>query len=177
MVNIHIKVSNIEPENSRTRERRSSLMLIGLISDTHENMPLIAKAVACFNEAGVDLVLHAGDLISPITAKEFRNLKARMVAVFGNNDGEHMLWRERISGWGEVWDGDYETVLDGCRVLMMHAPRHLEELAASQAYGVIVYGHTHQSDRRMVGTTLIVNPGECGGWLTGTSTVALLELP
>jgi len=29
----------------------------------------------------------------------------------------------------------------------------------------------------MMGKTLVVNPGECGGWLTGNSTVGLLSLP
>jgi len=151
-------------------------MLIGLISDTHENMPLIAQAVKCLNDAGVNLVLHAGDLISPITAKEFKKLNSRMIAVFGNNDGERDMWRERIRDWGEIYD-NFETVAEGCRILMMHVPIHLEELAASQCYDVIVYGHTHRVDERRVGKTLIINPGECGGWLTGKSTLALLDLP
>ena len=47
-------------------------MKLGIISDSHENMPLIAKAVELFNHEEVDLVLHAGDFISPITAKEFK---------------------------------------------------------------------------------------------------------
>ena len=41
-------------------------MIIGVIADTHENMPFIRKAVDYFNDKAVSLVLHAGDLISPI---------------------------------------------------------------------------------------------------------------
>ncbi|MCD6495052.1 metallophosphoesterase family protein, partial [Candidatus Bipolaricaulota bacterium] len=40
-------------------------MKIGIISDTHDNMPKIAAAVRLFNEEHIDLVVHAGDFISP----------------------------------------------------------------------------------------------------------------
>jgi predicted phosphodiesterase len=42
-------------------------MLIGIISDTHDDMSIIRKAVDLFNEREVGYVLHAGDLISPFT--------------------------------------------------------------------------------------------------------------
>ena len=58
-------------------------MKIGIISDTHDNMPKIAAAARVFNEEKVDLVLHAGDIISPITANEFSALKAPFIGVFG----------------------------------------------------------------------------------------------
>ncbi|MEM2172632.1 MAG: metallophosphoesterase family protein, partial [Thermoproteota archaeon] len=38
-------------------------MLIGLISDTHDNLIMIEKSVAFFNEKKVEVVLHAGDVI------------------------------------------------------------------------------------------------------------------
>jgi len=48
-------------------------------------------------------------------------------------------------------------------------------LIASGEYDLIVYGRTHQVDIRQ-GRPLVVNPGECGGWLTGRSTVATVDL-
>lgn len=152
-------------------------MLIGLISDTHENMPLLKKAVEYFNSCGVSLVLHAGDIISPICARELKNLKAKMIGVFGNNDGEKNLWKERIKNWGEIHENFYETVIENQKLLLIHEPFLMDALAASQKYDVIVYGHTHQVDERSAGKTLIVNPGECGGWLNGKCTIATLELP
>jgi len=41
---------------------------------------------------------------------------------------------------------------------------------------VVIYGHTHQTDLSKIGKTLLINPGECGGWLTGKSTIALLDI-
>ncbi len=39
-------------------------MLIGAISDTHDNLPKIEKAVQNLNEQKVGLVLHAGDYVA-----------------------------------------------------------------------------------------------------------------
>jgi len=47
-------------------------MKIGVISDTHDNLPLIEKAVKIFNEKGVKLVLHAGDYVALFVVKVFR---------------------------------------------------------------------------------------------------------
>lgn len=49
-------------------------MKIGILSDSHDNMPKLARAVELFNEEKVELVLHAGDLVSPITANELIRL-------------------------------------------------------------------------------------------------------
>jgi len=58
----------------------------------------------------------------------------------------------------------------------MHKEKLIDALAESQKYDVIIYGHTHRTDLRKIGKTLIINPGECGGWLTGKSTISLLDL-
>lgn len=152
-------------------------MLIGILSDTHEQMLFMKKAVERFNSAGVDLVLHAGDIISPICAGVLSGLRMRMVGVFGNNDGEKDLWRQRITPWGELHGESFEAEYERKKLILMHEPRWVDALAASQCFDVIVYGHTHKVDNRVVGKTLIINPGECGALLTGKSTVALLRLP
>jgi putative phosphoesterase len=59
-------------------------MKIGLISDTHDNIENIRKAIREFNEKNVDLVLHAGDFSSPIAVESFAGVK--LVGVLGNND-------------------------------------------------------------------------------------------
>jgi putative phosphoesterase len=149
-------------------------MKLGLISDTHENMTAIAKAVELFNREGVERVLHAGDIISPITAKEFVKLKMPLVAVFGNNDGEKLFLKERFQGIGEIHERKWEGEMGGKKFLLIHAPDMLDALEQSGAYDIIVYGHTHETVVR-TGKTLVVNPGECCGWITGRCTVAILD--
>jgi putative phosphoesterase len=61
-------------------------------------------------------------------------------------------------------------------IIILHKEGLIDALAESQKYDIIIYGHTHRTDLREIGKTIIINPGECGGWLTGKSTIALLNL-
>ncbi len=151
-------------------------MKIGIISDTHDNLPQIKKAVEIFNQEKVELVLHAGDFVSPFTFLEFKNLNCPLRGVFGNNDGDKLYLREKFKGIGEIIPAPYETNIDHRNTIMLHKEKLIDALAESQKYDVILYGHTHRTDLRKIRKTLIVNPGECGGWLTGKSTIALLDL-
>ena len=97
-------------------------MKLGVIADTHKNMPMIAAAVELFNREEVGVVLHAGDFISPITANEFGKLDARLVGVFGNNDGETTGLAERYRDIGELHVEPHEMEAGGRRIVLMHRP-------------------------------------------------------
>jgi hypothetical protein len=150
-------------------------MKIGILADSHDNVPKIVEAVGLFNKKEVELVLHAGDFVSPIAANAFAKLKAPLFGVFGNNDGDRLYLTERFRGIGVLYAGVYEFEFTGRRGVLMHEPRCLDALIASGYYDLIVYGHTHVIDLRE-GKPLVVNPGECGGWLTGRATVAILDV-
>lgn len=151
-------------------------MKIGIISDTHDHLPQIKKAVEIFNREGAELVLHAGDFVSPFTSSAFKDLNCPLKGVFGNNDGDKLYLREKFKGIGEIYPAPYETNIDHKNIIMLHKEKLIDALAESQKYQVIIYGHTHRTDLRKTGKTLIINPGECGGWLSGKSTIAILNL-
>jgi len=67
---------------------------IGILSDTHDNLPLIDEAVKLLNRSGVGIVLHAGDYISPFTVPHFKPLQAKIIGVYGNNCAERKLLKE-----------------------------------------------------------------------------------
>jgi hypothetical protein len=150
-------------------------MLVGIISDTHDNMTMLKKAVDLFNERGVEHVLHAGDYIAPFTAREFRRLHCPMVGVFGNNDGEKFGLVNQFAGFAELHEGVHQLDLAGKKIALTHYPEIADTLAGGCCYDIVIYGHTHRPDIRESGT-LVINPGECGGWLEGVSTVVLLDL-
>ena len=44
------------------------------MSDTHDHMDNISKAVKIFNERNIDVLIHCGDYVSPFTFRAFDNL-------------------------------------------------------------------------------------------------------
>jgi len=152
--------------------------MIGIIADTHDNMPAIRKAVEFFNENDVELVIHAGDLISPFTAGEFKKLNSNLIAIFGNNEGEKEGLKKKFSELGTELRDLHEFEHSGKRIFVYHGTyEEVISLAAkSKLYDIVVRGHTHEAKVEKNGNCLIVNPGECCGYLSGKRTVALLNL-
>ncbi|MCX8026233.1 MAG: metallophosphoesterase [Thermodesulfovibrionales bacterium] len=149
-------------------------MVIGVISDTHDHMDNIRKALKIFKDREVRTILHAGDFISPFTWRAFKDFEGEIYGVFGNNDGDRVLLKKM---YGDRIQRQIRKIeIHGKRVALMHEPQMLEELALSGNFDLIVYGHMHEVDIRKVHNTLIINPGEACGWLYGKATLVLLEL-
>jgi len=154
-------------------------MKIGIMSDSHDNMNNVKKAVDVFNEHKVEKVLHAGDVIAPFITRPLKELNCPVVAVYGNNDGEKFYLKKNFEETGKVGtiqEPPLELEIGGKRIYLTHWPHQLEILASSGAFDVLVYGHTHNVDIRKVGGTLVINPGEVGGWLRAKATVVVLDL-
>jgi putative phosphoesterase len=62
--------------------------LIGIMSDSHDNLKAVRTAACLYREAGCSLVIHAGDFIAPFTARELALAGCLVKGVFGNCDGE-----------------------------------------------------------------------------------------
>lgn len=154
-------------------------MLIGLISDTHDNIYKIEKAVKIFNEKKVEFVLHAGDHIAPFTLNWFKPLKVEMIGVMGNLDAEKELLRRKYAenGW-KVYRDAVVLNLDG-KIVLTHGVSEVfvKALALSGEFDVVVRGHTHKVQKELIKDTLIINPGEACGYLSGRSSIALLKMP
>ena len=148
-------------------------MKIGILSDSHDDMAAIAKAVTLFNAEGVTQVIHAGDIVSPFTFEVFRGLQAPLGGVFGNNDGDRLLLRERSAG--ALRPQPHFVTLDGLRVVIVHEPPLVSSLARSGDFDCVVYGHTHAPEVHREGTALVVNPGKAAVLNKGRATVAVLE--
>ncbi|MFZ5907868.1 MAG: metallophosphoesterase [Nitrospirota bacterium] len=149
-------------------------MRIGILSDTHDNLVPTRKAIELFNRSGVEHVIHAGDYTSPFTLKLFNELTCPFTGVFGNNDGDKLLLQERAGG--NIHNQPYIFTLANRKIVVMHEHHVVEALGDSGHFDLVVYGHTHSAELRKRKDTLIVNPGEVGTWLYGTSTVALVDL-
>jgi len=146
-------------------------MKIGVISDTHDNLPAIAAAVEIFKKARVQAILHAGDYVAPFALARLLQARLPMYGVFGNCDGERAGLTKLLP---ELTDGPRRLELGGRKICLVHIWENLSH-AVFEASDIIVFGHTHEPKIERHEERLIVNPGECGGWTTGRATVALLD--
>ncbi len=131
----------------------SSAHVVGLISDTHGLLrPAVFDALA-----GVELVLHAGDVGGPELLAELGAI-APVRAVFGNTDPIGVPWLSE----------SLDVVVGGLRVHVQHGhelgrPNPQRVHAAYPEADVCVYGHTHrQVVWRGPDGRLVVNPGAAG---------------
>ncbi|AEF96164.1 MJ0936 family phosphodiesterase [Methanotorris igneus] len=154
-------------------------MKIGIMSDTHDYLPNIRKAIEIFNDEGVDLVIHCGDFVSLFVIKEFKNLKAKVIATYGNNDGERCKLKEWLKDVNEenIIDDYVSFEVDGLKFFVMHGTNKevLDAIIASKKYDVVIYGHTHERVFNEKDGVLIINPGECCGYLTGKATIGIFD--
>ena len=149
-------------------------MLIGIISDTHDNLQQIEKAINYLNKAKAELVLHAGDYCAPFTIPKFKALNCKLIGVFGNNDGDHELLKTRFNETQNCEQHGRFAKIDA-NSYTIALLELLFALIGSQSFNAIVHGHTHNKGIEQRGSTLIINPGELCGYLTGKSTIALLD--
>jgi len=157
-------------------------MLVGVLSDSHDDVSAIKRAGEELRRRGVSLVLHAGDWVSPFSARFLREALGegvRIVGVWGNNEGERPYFLETARKFGvEIAGEAAELDVAGRKVALYHgtSPILLRALVESGLYDLVVYGHTHQAVMERRGRTLVVNPGELCGCLTGRSTYAVVDL-
>jgi putative phosphoesterase len=153
-------------------------MLIGILSDTHDNLDSIDEAIGIFNEREVGLVCHAGDVISPFAAARFKGLKAPMKVVFGNNDGEREGLKVRFREQGVKIDDFIDFDVDEKKIALYHGTIEgvLKALQDSEKYDVVVSGHSHSPELKRQGKTLSINPGEACGYLSSKKTICILDL-
>jgi len=154
-------------------------MIIGAISDTHDNLPQIEKAVKYLNAQKVNLVLHAGDYVAGFVIPKFKQLNCKLVGVFGNNDGDHELLKKRFSETTNCTIHDrFATVeVEDYRIALLHGEQTelLNAIINSGYFNAVIHGHSHNKSTEKKDKTLAINPGELCGYLTGKSTLALLD--
>jgi len=147
-------------------------MLAAVVADSHDNVPVIERAVEVIRERGARVLLHAGDFVAPFAAKAWAKFDGPIMAVFGNNDGERAGLLKVIP---DLHDGPHLFEVGGRKVLLSHREGDVNEDLCAQA-DLVVVGHSHRSEIGKRNGAAFVNPGEVGGWVTGRRTIALVNL-
>ena len=169
-------------------------MNIGIISDSHDNLPKIIDAVRVFNKEQCCLVLHLGDYISPFSIPPLDKLVCPWVGIYGNNDGEKKgllaVSGNKIKKDPLIIDVNKNTgLLDATfhlsllknhkkkkGIIRLVAAHEIHDYKASGQIDIVLFGHTHKPEIRQKDKKLFVNPGECVGWLFQSNTVAMIDI-
>ena len=152
-------------------------MRIGIVSDTHNNLRNVREIVALFNDAGVEQVIHTGDITQAKTLDAFAGLCVPMCGVYGNNDqGELDELNRAVAANG------FDFVQPPLRldwfnrhIVVVHDPLELVPLNLSDA-DIVLHGHTHRLTITHEEHRLTFNPGECAGMMKGKNAIGVLDL-
>jgi putative phosphoesterase len=124
----------------------SSIMRIGVISDTHN----LVRPEALEALRGCERIIHAGDICSPAVLATLAGV-APVLAVRGNNDsgaGIDELPEHRVMDVG------------GLTVLVVHDIADVPSLL--EGIDVVVTGHSHKPHVERRDGVLFLNPGSAG---------------
>jgi putative phosphoesterase len=157
-------------------EMERSKMIIGVLSDSHDNIWKLNEALPHLQQA--DVVLHCGDLCAPFMIPRLGQGLPQIPIhiVWGNNDGDQYLIAQKASAFPAITlhGALAEVELGGLVVAVNHYPEIARGLALSAAYDLVCYGHDHTVNEEKLGDCVLLNPGELMG-MNGRSTIALVD--
>ena len=143
--------------------QKQDAFTIGIISDTHgllrpESLDVLQNS---------DLIVHAGDIGSPLVIKGLENL-APVIAVRGNMDSETWACKIPVTDMFEA---------KGLFVYVIHDIARLDVVPETTGIRIIISGHTHKPRIREEKGVLYINPGSAGPRrFTYPVSVSVLEL-
>ena len=146
-------------------------MKIGAIAATHDNLAAISAAMKYFEEQGVEAILHAGDYCAPFALKRLLQTRIPFEGVYGNCDGEREGLAKLLPS---LMNGPRHLELGGKKICLTHDRSRLQH-DAFEASDILLFAHTHEPLVERQEGRLVINPGECAGWLTGRCTVAVID--
>ena len=123
-------------------------LTIGVISDTHGLLrPEAVEALA-----GVDHILHAGDVGDPKILERLRKI-APLTAIRGNVD---------VSGVCGALPETDAVELGGRLFYLVHSVKDLDIVPEAARVAAVVSGHSHRAEVRERKGVLYINPGSAG---------------
>ncbi|MEX0701102.1 MAG: YfcE family phosphodiesterase [Planctomycetales bacterium] len=150
-------------------------MRIGIFADAHDHVDHVRRAVAEFNARRCELVVFAGDFVSPIVVPPLRKLTCRVLACFGDNEGNKPGIQGGMRIIGQVAEPPFcFRAADGTRILVTHQLEKVRDHLGDCE--VVISAHAHRANiARDKQGRLFVNPGETSGWTYRKPSIAILD--
>jgi len=135
-------------------------MKIAILSDTHDNLANVKKAVYWIKKEGIKTIVHCGDISTQDTLDELLKIfPGKILISLGNTDGANLKTRGRTKIWNEFG----KIKIDGIKIAFCHFPEAAKELATKGRYNLVFYGHSHKPWEELISSTRFVNPGNLAG--------------
>lgn len=140
-------------------------MKIAVISDTHDHIKNLDRALEQIKEQGANVIVHCGDLCSPFVIERLAKFSGPVHIVFGNNEGDRFTIQKvtgklpNVTLHGEL--GRIETKTG--KIAFTHRPEFATGLAGTGEYSAVFFGHTHRRETKTIGRTRLLNPGDLMG--------------
>ena len=141
-------------------------MFIAILSDSHDHIPNLQRAVSCANREGAELLIHCGDLISPFMLPYLHAFQGPVHLIYGNNAGDQHLISSRCAvDFNNIrHHGFHGTINTGSlRIALNHYPELARAMALSGDFDLVCYGHDHVFSVERIGSCLLLNPGDLLG--------------
>lgn len=151
-------------------------MRIGVVSDTHNHLRNVERIVELFNEAGVERVVHTGDITQAKTLEALARLEMPLVGVYGNNDLERASL-ERAAAALDITlvDPPLRLTLAGRALAVVHDPLCIDPELLSEC-DFVLHGHNHLHVLEKRDRCWVFNPGECAGMMSGSNAIGIVDL-
>ena len=138
-------------------------MLIGIVSDTHDDLAAVEAAIELFAREDVDAIVHCGDFVSPFSVTPFSidgTDAPEFYAVRGNNDGEWAV-QSTVETFGTYFGEAGTLTVDDTKIAITHGTSQIvvDALVDCGDYDYVLHGHTHAHGVEERDGTVRVNPG------------------
>ena len=153
-------------------------MLIGVVSDTHNNIKNIKQIISLFNNEDVVSVIHTGDIASEKALEEFSSLNSKLIGVYGNNDRSELGLDDIAKKYSFSFQNPPKSIkIIDKRITIFHEPDEIDSfILENPEVDLILHGHTHRYRNEVKDKTLIFNPGESAGMLKGKNAIGIVDL-
>lgn len=151
-------------------------MKIAVLSDIHDHIWNLAKALKVVKVENCEAIIFCGDFCAPFVGPYLVEMVLPIYAVFGNNDEDQWGIVKRVGPEKmkvfPLGDQPGEVELSGKKIALVHYPKLAQALAKTNEYDAVFYGHSHEASQENMGKTLLANPGAVCGIQSGKPGVA-----
>jgi len=143
-------------------------MHIAIMSDSHDNIWNMRRALDTIAGKNIEMIIHCGDFVAPFMLKELAAPGIPVPGVFGNKNGDGFLLTKitytdlpQITLHGIT--GQVEA--DGFTIGFAHESVIARGLLHQGGFNLVCFGHTHiySQTQEKDGKTILLNPGEIMG--------------